>query len=54
MNNTPYVRLDRDNAVVLLVDHQAGLLSLVRDIAPDQLKNNVLPLADAARFFNLP
>lgn len=27
-----YVRLDKDNAAVLLVDHQAGLLSLVRDI----------------------
>ncbi len=25
-----YVRLDKNNAAVLLVDHQAGLLSLVR------------------------
>ena len=33
-----YVRLDKDNAAVLLVDHQAGLLSLVRDIDPDKLK----------------
>ena len=24
------------------VDHQAGLLSLVRDIEPDKFKNNVL------------
>jgi len=52
--NKPYVRLDRDNAVVLLVDHQAGLLSLVRDMDPDRMKNNVLALADAAKFFNLP
>lgn len=50
----PYVRLDRDNAAVLLVDHQAGLLSLVRDIEPDKFKNNVLALADAAKYFNLP
>lgn len=50
----PYVRLDRNNAVVLLVDHQAGLLSLVRDIDPDRMKNNVLALADAAKFFKLP
>jgi nicotinamidase-related amidase len=50
----PYVRLDRDNAAVLLVDHQAGLLSLVRDIDPDKFKNNVLALADAAKYFNLP
>jgi nicotinamidase-related amidase len=49
-----YNRLDRDNAAVLLVDHQAGLLSLVRDIDPDKFKNNVLALADAAKFFNLP
>ncbi|MDO7469612.1 isochorismate family cysteine hydrolase YcaC [Acinetobacter baumannii] len=49
-----YVRLDKDNAAVLLIDHQAGLLSLVRDIDPDKFKNNVLALADAAKYFNLP
>ncbi|MDC5072976.1 isochorismate family cysteine hydrolase YcaC [Acinetobacter baumannii] len=49
-----YVRLDKDNAAVLLVDHQAGLLSLVRDIDTDKFKNNVLALADAAKYFNLP
>ncbi len=52
--NKPYVRLDKDNAAVLLVDHQAGLLSLVRDIEPDKFKNNVLALADLAKYFNLP
>ncbi|HRM73140.1 MAG TPA: isochorismate family cysteine hydrolase YcaC [Paracoccus sp. (in: a-proteobacteria)] len=50
----PYVRLDKDNAAVLLVDHQAGLLSLVRDIDPDKFKNNVLALADLAKYFNMP
>lgn len=50
----PYVRLDKDNAAVLLVDHQAGLLSLVRDIEPDKFKNNVLALADLAKYFKLP
>ncbi|KFA93785.1 isochorismate family cysteine hydrolase YcaC [Archangium violaceum] len=50
----PYSRLDRDNAVVLMVDHQAGLLSLVRDFNPDQFKNNVLALADLAAYFKLP
>ncbi|MGE8498538.1 MAG: isochorismate family cysteine hydrolase YcaC [Pseudomonas sp.] len=49
-----YNRLDKDNAVVLLVDHQAGLLSLVRDIDPDKFKNNVLALGDLAKFFKLP
>lgn len=50
----PYVRLDRDKAAVLLVDHQAGLLSLVRDIGPDSFRNNVLALADLAKYFALP
>ncbi|GAB7545091.1 isochorismate family cysteine hydrolase YcaC [Cupriavidus ulmosensis] len=51
---TPYKRLDKSQAAVLLVDHQAGLLSLVRDIEPDKFKNNVLALADLAKYFNLP
>ncbi|VFR43196.1 Nicotinamidase family protein YcaC [plant metagenome] len=50
----PYAKLDKNNAAVLLVDHQAGLLSLVRDFQPDQFKNNVLALGDLARYFNLP
>jgi len=50
----PYVRLDKSNAAVLLVDHQTGLLSLVRDIDPDRFKNNVLALADLAKYFKLP
>lgn len=50
----PYVRLEKDNAAVLLVDHQAGLLSLVRDIDPDTFRNNVLALADLAKYFHLP
>ena len=52
--STQYNRLNKDDAVVLLVDHQAGLLSLVRDIEPDKFKNNVLATADLAKFFNLP
>jgi hypothetical protein len=43
--NKPYVRLDKNDAVVLLIDHQDGLLSLVRDIDPDKFKNSVLALA---------
>ncbi|MBN5181636.1 isochorismate family cysteine hydrolase YcaC [Serratia marcescens] len=49
-----YKRLDKDQAAVLLVDHQAGLLSLVRDIDPDRFKNNVLALGGLAKYFNLP
>ncbi|GAB4337682.1 MAG: isochorismate family cysteine hydrolase YcaC [Candidatus Abyssubacteria bacterium] len=50
----PYIRLDKNNAAVLLVDHQTGLLSLVRDIEPDTFRNNVLALADLAKYFKLP
>lgn len=49
-----YNRLDKDKAAVLMVDHQAGLLSLVRDIEPDMFRNNVLALADLAKYFKLP
>jgi nicotinamidase-related amidase len=47
-------RLSVDDAAVLLVDHQTGLLSLVGDYGPDEFKNNVLALADTAKFFKLP
>jgi len=50
----PYKRLDKSQSAVLMVDHQAGLLSLVRDIEPDKFKNNVLALADLAKYFKLP
>ncbi len=52
--NNPYIRLNKDDVAVLLVDHQTGLLSLVRDIEPDKFKNNVLALADSAKYFDLP
>lgn len=49
-----YTRLDRENAAVLLVDHQTGLTNLVKDFSPDDFMNNVLALADSAKYFNLP
>ncbi|MFF7706725.1 isochorismate family cysteine hydrolase YcaC [Pseudomonas sp. NPDC007930] len=51
---TPYNRLNKDDAIVLLVDHQAGLISLVQDFSPSDFKNNVLALANLAKFFKLP
>ena len=53
-NAKPYVRLNKEDAAVLLIDHQTGLLSLVRDIEPDKFRNNVLATADLAKYFNLP
>jgi len=54
MSAPKYNRLNKDDAVVLLVDHQTGLISLVQDFSPNEFKNNVLALADCAKFFNLP
>ncbi|EJS07327.1 isochorismate family cysteine hydrolase YcaC [Bacillus mycoides] len=50
-----YSRLSKSDAAVLLVDHQTGLISsLVRDYSVDEFKNNVLALANTAKFFDLP
>ena len=54
MSAPTYNRLNKDDAIVLLVDHQTGLISLVQDFSPNEFKNNVLALADLAKFFNLP
>ena len=54
MSAFKYRRLDKKNAAVLLVDHQAGLINLVQDFSPDDFKNNVLAIADIASYFKLP
>ena len=41
-------RFTPDNSVILLVDHQTGLISLVQDFSPNEFKNNVLALGDVA------
>lgn len=46
--------LSREDAVLLLVDHQVGLLSGVRDISLGDLKHNVVALANAARALGVP
>ncbi|MGH8217494.1 MAG: isochorismatase family protein, partial [Steroidobacteraceae bacterium] len=52
--NTPYVPLTSDNAALVLVDHQLGLLTGVRDIPLAELKNNVVSLAKAMRVLKVP
>ncbi len=54
MSTATLSRLNKDDAIVLLIDHQTGLISLVQDFSPNEFKNNVLALADVAKFFNLP
>ena len=54
MSKDKYRRISRDEAAVLFVDHQCGLLALVQDYSPSEFKNSVLALADMARYFKLP
>jgi nicotinamidase-related amidase len=42
------------NCVFLLVDHQTGLLQLVRDYSVAEFKNNVLALGAIAKAFDIP
>ena len=46
--------LDRNNSVLLLVDHQIGLLTGVRDMDSAALKHNVVALAKAAQVMGIP
>ena len=45
-----YNRLSKDDAALLLIDHQSGLISLVQDFSPGEFKNNVLALGDIGKF----
>jgi nicotinamidase-related amidase len=49
-----YEPLTAQNAAVVLVDHQVGLMTGVRDISTGELKHNVVGLAKAAKLHNLP
>ena len=46
--------LTADNAALVLVDHQVGLMTGVRDYSIAELKHNVVGLASAARILDLP
>ena len=49
-----YEPLTSENAALVLVDHQVGLMTGVRDIPTGELKHNVVALAKAAEAQNLP
>src|SRR5882762_8640036 len=50
----PYEPLTSDNAALVLVDHQVGLMTGVRDYSTGELKHNVVALAKAAKALQLP
>jgi len=47
-------RITRENTAVLLIDHQVGLFTGVRDLTVSDLKHNVVGLAKAARILGIP
>jgi nicotinamidase-related amidase len=49
-----YEPLTSQNAALVLVDHQVGLMTGVRDISTGELKHNVIGLAKAAKLHKLP
>ena len=53
-NEGPYEALTPENAALLLIDHQVGLMQLVHDTSPEEFRNNVLGLAKTAKLFELP
>jgi nicotinamidase-related amidase len=50
----PYEPLTSQNAALVLVDHQVGLMTGVRDYSIGELKHNVVALARAAKALKLP
>src|SRR6201985_2237719 len=52
--NRPYEPLTSENAALVLVDHQVGLMTGVRDYSTGELKHNVVALAKAAKVLKLP
>lgn len=50
----PYEPLTADNAALVLVDHQVGLMTGVRDYDTGELKHNVVALARAGKVLRIP
>lgn len=54
MNSLNPESLSRENAALVLVDHQVGLMTGIRDYSVGDLKRNVVGLARAAKALGLP
>jgi hypothetical protein len=54
LKHATYDRLTRTNAVLLLIDHQVGLVAGSRYPEPQDLRKNVLGLARASMILGVP
>jgi hypothetical protein len=50
----PYERLDKEKAVLLVVDLQDGLYNAVRDFEPVTYKESIIAHAAIGKLFDLP
>jgi nicotinamidase-related amidase len=53
-NVGPRDDLTPENAARLLINRQVGPMQLIRDMTPEEFKNNVMGLAKTAKIFGLP
>jgi nicotinamidase-related amidase len=49
-----YETITKENSALVLVDHQIGLYTGVRDIPIDELKHNIIGLVKAIKVFRIP
>src|SRR3989454_8950911 len=49
-----YKRLMPESAILVLIDHQSGLVAGIRDLAPDEVRHNIIAFARAARVLGVP
>jgi nicotinamidase-related amidase len=47
-------RFSADDAALVLIDHQSGIIQLVHDYSPAEFRNNVIGLAKLGKAYNLP
>ena len=47
-------RFSANDAALVLIDHQSGIMQLVHDYSPAEFRNNVIGLAKLGKVFNLP
>ncbi|KAJ8093675.1 hypothetical protein PM082_023467 [Marasmius tenuissimus] len=48
------VRLNKNDSMLVVVDHQISLLNVVRDATPEAFRNNMITHAAIGKLFNLP
>src|SRR5579863_6930153 len=49
-----YETITQENSALVIVDHQVGLYTGVRDIPIDELKHNIAGLVKAIKVFRIP